>query len=398
DSASRKALLLRIARIQENNLGSSDDAIATYREVLDQDAEEGAALDALERLYSGGASWRDQIGILKRRVELSRQPKERREIYWHIAEIQERELGAAAEAIESYTAILDELPEDVPALRAIGRLYEQAGRFQDLREILIRELALTEPRDGKLELVHRLAQLAEEKLARLDIALDRGREVLTIDPNDARAIAGIERALGDEGLKLQAAEVLEPIWQARGDLAKQISLHELLADAQSDPEARVSRLRAAAELKERTGDSDGAFDTYARAARDAAGGADLGGLLDALERIAGDRRRHEDLAALYRDIGGDVLDSQLQQRMYLVIADLARPRDAATARDYYRRVVDAAPDHPKALVALEALYLEGQEWEPLFEIYQRRADLTQDLDEKKDYLARAAALCEEKLA
>src|SRR5262249_17843916 len=74
-----------------------------------------------------------------------------------------------------------------------------------------------------------------------------------------------------------------------------------------------------------------------------------------------------------------------------------RPRDPATARDYYRRVIDAAPDHPKALVALEALYLEGQEWEPLFEIYQRRADLSEDGDTKRDYLARAATLVEEKL-
>src|SRR5262249_4709864 len=150
--------------------------------------------------------------------------------------------------------------------------------------------------------------------------------------------------------------ILEPIWQQRGDLQKQIQLHELLAEAQSDPGARTERLRAAAELKERTGDTDGAFDTYARAARVGLGGVDLGELLDALERIAGDRRRQDDIVALYREIGADVLDAQLQQRIYLVIADLSRGKDPTTARDYYRRVAVAAPDHPRALAALEALY------------------------------------------
>jgi pentatricopeptide repeat protein len=399
DADGRRKLLSRIATIQEQKLSNPQAAIATYREVLEQEPEDAAALDALERLYTGGASWRDQIGILKRRVELSKNPRERRDLYWRIAEIQERELGAAAEAVDSYLAILDELPDDVPALRQLARLYEAAGRFADLREVLIRELALTDRRDLRLELLHRLAQLAEEKLGRLEVALERWQEILVLDAGDERAVAGIERALGDETLKLKAAEVLEPIWQGRGDLGKQIMLHELLAEAASDPAVRVKRLERAAELKERTGDADGAFDAWARAAHEAVGGPDLAPLCDALERLAAERRREADLVALYRDIGADVLDAGLQQRIHLQVADLARTRlgDAQTAREYYRRVLDAAPDHARALAALESLYLEAEDWEPLYDIYQRRAELAADSEEKREYLSRAATLSQERL-
>jgi tetratricopeptide (TPR) repeat protein len=398
-ATARQLLLLRIAEISELRLQDPTAAVATYRELLEEAPEEKTALDALERLYGAGSSWRDQLGILARRVELSRDPAARRDLHLRMAEIQERELNAAAEATGSYLAILDETPDDKVALGELARLYEAAGRFSDLREILLRQLALAGADEDKLALMHRLAGLAEEKLGRLDAALERWQEILALSPTDGRAIAGVERALADEALKLRAAEVLEPIWRTRGDLSKQVSLHELLAEASGDPEVRVARRSAAAALKEKLGDADGAFDCYARAAQDALGGPDLAGILDALERLANERRRHGDLVTLYREIGPDVLDAQLGQRISLVVADLARTRlaDPELAKEQYRRVLEAAPDHPRALAALEALYAEAQEWEPLFEICQRRAELSQDADEKREYLLRAAVLSEEKL-
>src|SRR5262249_47330119 len=357
DAAARKDLLLRVAQIREQKLGDAAGAVATYREVLEQEADDASALDALERLYASGSSWRDQLGILKRRVDLSHQARERRDLYWRMAEIQERELGVAAEAIDSYLAILDELPDDLQALHALGRLYEAAGRWADLREVLIRELTLCEDQPARLALMHRLATLAEDKLGRLEVAVERWQDILALEPADGKAIAGMERALADEGRKLKAAEVLEPIYHARGDLAKQVALHELLAETVSDQEVKVQRLRAAAELKEKLGDSDGAFDTYARAAKGALAGGDLPVILDALERIAADRRRQAELVELYREVGSDVLDPEAQQRIYLAVADQARGKlgDVELAREYYQRVLNAAPDHPRALAALEAL-------------------------------------------
>src|SRR5262249_23083910 len=57
-----------------------------------------------------------------------------------------------------------------------------------------------------------------------------------------------------------------------------------------------------------------------------------------------------------------------------------------------------APEHPKALDALEALYLEARDWEPLLEIYGRRAELAGSDDERRrHYLMQMATLCEEQL-
>src|SRR5262249_33347631 len=92
--SARRELLLRCADLQENQLADPTAAVATYREVLEQEPECTPALDALERLYATGTAWRDQIGILKRRIELARRSDERRQLLWRIAEIQQRELEA----------------------------------------------------------------------------------------------------------------------------------------------------------------------------------------------------------------------------------------------------------------------------------------------------------------
>ena len=49
----------------------------------------------------------------------------------------------------------------------------------------------------------------------------------------------------------------------------------------------------------------------------------------------------------------------------------------------------------KALDALESIYVEGREWEPLYEVYARRAELfAGDDDRRRHYLMQLAQLCE----
>src|SRR5207237_6030817 len=105
------------------------------------------------------------------------------------------------------------------------------------------------------------------------------------------------------------------------------------------------------------------------------------------------------LVALYRDLGPDILTQSTQERVYLTVAaESHKLGDRETAREYYRRVLDAAPDHGKALDALESIYVEGREWEPLYEVYARRAELFAGDDHRRRHsLMQLAELCEASL-
>ncbi|HEX2574271.1 MAG TPA: tetratricopeptide repeat protein [Polyangia bacterium] len=398
----KKDYLRRVGEVQEELLRTPDAAIATHREILDLDAEDRDALDALERLHGLEGQWPELIGILQRRVALSNDARERRELRWRIARLTEEKLGASVgsdEIIAAYAAVLDEHPEDVPALETLARLYEAAERPVDLLETLERRLVLENKKAGRVALLGRIAALLEGPLHRLEEALERYREVLADEPGNEAARQGIERMLADPDLRLRAAAVLEPFYETRGERAKLIGLHELWAEHAPELQERLQRLRRIAALQQQAGDLGASFQALARAARLAVAELELPVLLDSLERLSVKGGLRAELVGLYRDLGADILDAEIKESVYLTVATESRVLgDRATAREYFRRVLDAAPDHPRALDALEELYAEAKEYEPLLEIYNRRAELSgSDDDRRYQYVTFSARLCRHEL-
>jgi tetratricopeptide (TPR) repeat protein len=393
----KKELLFRIGRIQEELLVEPAAAIGTYREILDHDPRELRALDGLEKLHQAEGQWPELTDVLRRRLELSSPADQhRRDLMWRIAQLNERELADSGEAIAGYHAILDERPDDLPALDALGRLYAAGNRPADLLEILELRLQLADKnKEGAVAARMRL-QIAGilDGFGRREEALERFREVLDAEPRNGTARAGVEKYLEDADLRLRAAEVLEPHYKSAAELDNQVRLAELWAEHAPDPRERIVRLTQIAGLKERAGDADAAFEALARAARLAVGEPVLPSLLDGIERLAKAETRPK-LVALYRELGPDVLDAATQERVYLAVAaESHKLGDRETAREYYRRVLDMAPDHPRALDALESIYVEGREWEPLYEVYVRRAELcTGDDERRRHYLMQLAQLC-----
>jgi tetratricopeptide (TPR) repeat protein len=395
----KKELLFRIARIQEELTTDPDAAISTYREVLEVDAEDIAALDSLERLHRARGQWVELVDVLRRRLDLEKDSNKRRDLLWRIAQIAERERKDATEAIAGYHAVLDERTDDMPALEALARLYEADQRKADLLEILERQLALAGKPPERVALRLRIAQLVAG-FGRRDQALERYREVLEDEPGSAAARAGLEALLEDEDLRLKAAEVLEPIYQKANRLDAVAKLHELFAEHAPDTRERIGRLRRIAEL--RLAEPAEAFQALSRSARLAVGEPDLPEILSALEKLV-DKRAPlgAELVTLYKDLGPEILDGTTQERVYLKVAAESRTLgDRDTAREYYRRVLDQSPEHEKSLDALESIYLEGRELSALFEIYARRADLAgvaNDDDKRHHYLVQLASLCEGEL-
>ncbi len=397
----KKELLFRVGRIQEELLVDPAAAIGTYREVLDDDPRDLRALDALEKLHQAQGQWPELTDVLKRRLELVDPAYEtRRDLMWRIAQLQERELGDSGEAIAGYHAILDERPDDLPALDALARLYEAGNRPADLLEVLELRLQLADKSHETANATRLRLQIAGilDGFARREEALEHYREVLEAEPRNGAARAGVEKYLDDPDLRLRAAEVLEPHYQTASELDKQIQLAELWAQHAPDPRERIVRLTQIAQLKERSGDAAAALDALARAARIGVGEPELPALLDGIERLASAAARPK-LVALYRELGPDILDAAVQERVYLAVAgESHKLGDRETAREYYRRVLDMSPDHPRALDALESIYVEGREWDPLYEVYVRRAELAQgDDDRRRHYLMQLAQLCETQL-
>lgn len=399
----RKALLFRVGGIQERLLSDRSAAIDTYREILEGDATEVRALDALEALHVQGEQWSELIEILRRRVDLAQDGRARRDLLWRIAEVTEQKINDRDEAITAYGVILDERADDLPTLDALARLYEAAEQHSNLLEMLERRLPLTEAVADRVRLRVHMAQLLVGPLRRKDAALDQYREILGEEAGNPVARRGLEDMLDDDSLRLRAAEVLEPIYQRFSDTAALVRINELFATYLGDVHERITRLKTVAGLRAELSEPQAALEALARATRLAVSESELPELLDLFEAHVQRHKSQKALVELYREVSDQILDTAVQERVLLTIAKEAYElQDRDTARDYYRRVLDATPDHLVALDALERIYAEGHALEPLLEIYARRAELAQRTDrrddmERRQYLLLSADLCEREL-
>ena len=404
--AARKKILFRIADLQEKSLADTDAAVATLRSILEIDPQERAAIDALDHIFEAGAQHRQRVEMMRKRIDLAGDATARQELWRQVAGLLERDVGDVDEAIAACVSILDESPQDDQALTTLARLYEQQGRHRQRLEILERRLSLKQPggRDAeRVDLLRQIARLLEGPLGDPGEALGRWHEVLEAAPGDRDAMAALERFLApgtDGGLRLAAAQALEPIYESKGRFAELAAVVRVYVEAQTDARGRLEQLMRLASLEEsRLGDKEGARATTALAIREALSEPELAPLLDTYERLTG-LERVDEVAALYRDISPDVLDEAVKLRLDRTIAEVALAEgDATTAADYHRRVLDRVPDDADALEALEGIYRKSGDSEALYEMLVRRAELAgSDTKAERELRLQIGALAESPLA
>ena len=394
DAGERRELLARVAVLEEEQLSSRDAAIVTWREILQDQPGDPAALRALERLYTAAARWRDLTEILRQTIEVT--PAQAVPLLGRIAELHERQLNEPDEAIAAWLEILDDDGENVRALAELGRLYRAADRHADLLDIYERQLA-HDPRGETLVLQTEIAKLLGGPLHRPVEAIDRWENVLHADAQHPEALAAVEAALHEPELRAAAAAVLRPVYAATAQDERLAALSMRQAEWADDPAEKLRALNEVVMLREqRLGDKAGAFEAQLQALRHAATEPELAHTVSETERLAGELGREAELIEAYRAVAPEVLDAEIQRRLYLDIADLARAvrRDLVLARSYYQKVLDVQPDDRRALAALESIYRETNDQQQLVDVLLRQAspDLGATPDDQVHGLTEAAGI------
>jgi tetratricopeptide (TPR) repeat protein len=390
-------LAMKVARASEERLGKTDQAVGFFRRALSIVHDDPDALGALEAIFARDEKYGDLLDVYRKKAEIVDDPQQRLPILFRNASIHEEMLNQPAEAIRAYNEILSQDGDNLPALRALDRLYVGGGHWQDLGDNLQRQLTLAEQDGDRVALLVRLADLRETHLREIAQAIDTYRQVLELDPTNAPATAALERLVKLTEHEQTIATILEPIYQASGDWQKQIGVHEIQARHAYDPVGKNDLLHRIAELHELGGgDLASAFDTYARALRDDPRNENT---QHQLERLARLQDRWKDLVGLYDTVASSSPDEDLKVALLFKQAQLheLELRDDAAAVTTYERVLAVAPGSVEAATAIQAIHERNGDGPALVKALKRKSDILLDLAERKKLLYRAAQLEEDTL-
>ncbi|MCC6526258.1 MAG: tetratricopeptide repeat protein [Polyangiaceae bacterium] len=397
DAAESAALYRRIAELYEGVLDDKPRAIEAWKGRLAENAADGEALAALERLYERSELWRELVDTLRQIEQGTEAVEERKRCMTKAASVLADRLGDTGEAIIAWRAVLDDFGPEPTTLSALADLYEVADRWDDLAEVLDVWLTLSEGEAERIALFTRLGDVRRAHLADPQGALTAYREVLVLDPSHAGARAGLEAMLEspEPDIKREAAETIRPLYEADGDAARLLKVLDIEVEATLDPLARLVTLKNALVTAEETVQDPGrAFDYAARGLREALGDPSVPEWIATCERLAAATERWRELCDLYESVVEDILDADEQQKVRLRAGELARVRleDQARAIRHYRAALDARAEDTRAMRALEELYEATGDSASLLGILKLRTEATEADPERIALLYRTAEL------
>jgi tetratricopeptide (TPR) repeat protein len=188
-----------------------------YLELLEEDATDARAADALRVLLVETERWKDLARLLETLIAVAQSAEERLSLRLELAQLNIERFKDTDRAIEQLRAILEEEPGHADAVLALSRLYESNGRDEDLAELLSQQMEAAQGRGdipAAVKLLGRLGEVYETRLAEPERAIDTYRRVLDLDDHHKGSIDALARLYRKADRLDEAAEVLERLMQS----------------------------------------------------------------------------------------------------------------------------------------------------------------------------------------
>lgn len=332
------ALLGQIANVHEDHRQDLPAAAATLKRVLDLVPDHLPTIRSLARICERGGLWEELIRTNELEASLAGDARQVLSLFHTNAEILEEQLKKKDEAIEVYKKILSLSANYLPALKALGRLYAQAGRWAELVDMNRQEAEITPSPETAAGLIFKVGELLEEKLDKLDDAIAAYQEVLTLSPSYFPALRALSR-----------------IYRAQKSWESLVEVLRAEAAARTDSSEKANTLfRVAALWEDELRRADLAIESYQSAL---ALVPYHGPAFRALERLYAAAGSWKELAALLERELNLSKDPDAQSAAYEKLAALCvdRFQDAARAELCYEAILAHQPNHVGALKGLEIL-------------------------------------------
>ena len=178
DVTRRAAAHARIARIQEEKLNNLDEAVDHHGRALGLVPGYPPSFKALVRLHTQASRFSAVAELYERAVDEATDADTKITYLFKIGRIHEDALATPQRAYAAYQRILELDSHHLGALHAMQRSAERAQMWQELVEALRREADQTADAQQSASILHRAAEVLDERLEDPEAAAEQYRRII----------------------------------------------------------------------------------------------------------------------------------------------------------------------------------------------------------------------------
>jgi tetratricopeptide (TPR) repeat protein len=188
----KKALLFRAARIFDTAAKDAEKAEGIYAAITTLDPHDEIAMIALEEVRKKLGKYDELIEMLLARSERAESREEKARAFAEIGRICAHDTDDKAQALVAYAQALAECPEDDDYAREVERLAgSDPAQWNESLETLVAQTQAEIPPEQRNALFMLLGGWYGKKLSRPDLALPCFQAVVSVEPSNDAALAGM---------------------------------------------------------------------------------------------------------------------------------------------------------------------------------------------------------------
>lgn len=222
-------------------------SIAAWRALLDAEEEGATALTRLQELAESSGNDALLAEVLSKRALASEDRESALSLGLRGADL-EAKSGNTARALFVWRKLVQKWGPTRDVLSRMSELLEKNGQWEDLAAALESEVGVAAPEE-RAALWGRIGRIRLEKLHDPATALDAFRRSVALDPAEPASRAALERMMRHGRHRLEASEVLEPLYRSEGKAARLMeALETRAAFSTKTPETALALLEEAADV------------------------------------------------------------------------------------------------------------------------------------------------------
>jgi golgin subfamily B member 1 len=381
EAADQDDAYIALAKLASERIRKPEVPIRLWERVRETHPDHVDALEALEPLYEREKSFHKLAEVLEKRVESTEDPATRVAMLEKLGLVYTSRLADPDSATSVWRKVLDVDPKHLKAQAELKKKYLAERDWKNL-EWYFRTYATP------FEWVRTLEAQAKSAVGsqKLDL-LFKAAAVWNDELGETRrAVRNLENVLDAEPGHADAAGLLVPIYRELEMWRKLPDVYQIILEAKDDADERLELLLALADLHEnKLHSNESAFFSYVQAVQESPSRTKLHA---EFRRLAEASSNWETYVAILEGAVDELSKAKQKVKLLLDLGGVYRDMLSATenALECFNRVLDFDATNRTSLEALEALYAETGSAEELIGIYERKLQIIEDEQERKDTL------------